>query len=83
MRTLGRQLAPALTANESGAHLPPSPVQVGGHVPEWRAARQALQTAVAQDLAALQRAWEQDEGRARPHGWGSSSLPPSLPSGQG
>uniref|UniRef100_A0AAA9TDI0 Tubulin epsilon and delta complex 1 n=1 Tax=Bos taurus TaxID=9913 RepID=A0AAA9TDI0_BOVIN len=41
---------------------------VGGHGPEWRAARRALQTAVAQDLAALQRAWEQDEGRARPHG---------------
>uniref|UniRef100_A0A8C6EEE6 Tubulin epsilon and delta complex 1 n=1 Tax=Moschus moschiferus TaxID=68415 RepID=A0A8C6EEE6_MOSMO len=41
---------------------------VGGHGPEWRAARRALQTAVAQDLAALQRAWEQDEGRSRPHG---------------
>ncbi|XP_068847570.1 tubulin epsilon and delta complex protein 1 isoform X2 [Capricornis sumatraensis] len=41
---------------------------VGGHGPEWRAARRALQAAVAQDLAALQRAWEQDEGRARPHG---------------
>ncbi|XDB62579.1 PREDICTED: uncharacterized protein C14orf80 homolog [Capra hircus] len=41
---------------------------VGGHGPEWRAARRALQAAVAQDLAALQRSWEQDEGRARPHG---------------
>uniref|UniRef100_A0AC11BN35 Tubulin epsilon and delta complex 1 n=1 Tax=Ovis aries TaxID=9940 RepID=A0AC11BN35_SHEEP len=40
----------------------------GGHGPEWRAARRALQAAVAQDLAALQRSWEQDQGRARPHG---------------
>ena len=50
------------------AHLPLSPVQVGGHGPEWRAARRALQVAVAQDLAALQWAWEQGKGQARPHG---------------
>ncbi|XP_020753315.2 tubulin epsilon and delta complex protein 1 isoform X4 [Odocoileus virginianus] len=41
---------------------------VGGHGPEWRAARRALQVAVAQDLAALQWAWEQGKGQARPHG---------------
>ncbi|XP_061015559.1 tubulin epsilon and delta complex protein 1 isoform X2 [Dama dama] len=41
---------------------------VGGHGPEWRAARRALQAAVAQDLAALQRAWEQGKDQARPHG---------------
>uniref|UniRef100_H0X8W0 Tubulin epsilon and delta complex protein 1 domain-containing protein n=1 Tax=Otolemur garnettii TaxID=30611 RepID=H0X8W0_OTOGA len=36
--------------------------------PRWSAARQALQTAVGQELAALQWAWERDRGPAEPHG---------------
>uniref|UniRef100_A0A8C5XGJ6 Tubulin epsilon and delta complex 1 n=1 Tax=Microcebus murinus TaxID=30608 RepID=A0A8C5XGJ6_MICMU len=39
-----------------------------GRGPQWRSARQALQKAVEQELAALRRAWEQDRGPARPHG---------------
>ncbi|XP_012669052.1 uncharacterized protein C14orf80 homolog isoform X2 [Otolemur garnettii] len=39
-----------------------------GHGPRWSAARQALQTAVGQELAALQWAWERDRGPAEPHG---------------
>uniref|UniRef100_A0A8C9AAX4 Tubulin epsilon and delta complex 1 n=1 Tax=Prolemur simus TaxID=1328070 RepID=A0A8C9AAX4_PROSS len=39
-----------------------------GRGPQWSSARQALQKAVDQELAALQWAWEQDRGPARPHG---------------
>ncbi|KAL2789421.1 tubulin epsilon and delta complex protein 1 isoform 1 [Daubentonia madagascariensis] len=44
--------------------------QVGGQGrgPQWSTARQALQEAVEQELAALRWAWEQDRGPARPHG---------------
>ncbi|KAL2789420.1 tubulin epsilon and delta complex protein 1 isoform 4 precursor, partial [Daubentonia madagascariensis] len=39
-----------------------------GRGPQWSTARQALQEAVEQELAALRWAWEQDRGPARPHG---------------
>ncbi|XP_012516433.1 PREDICTED: uncharacterized protein C14orf80 homolog [Propithecus coquereli] len=39
-----------------------------GRGPQWSSARQALQKAVEQELAALRWAWEQDRGPARPHG---------------
>ncbi|XP_069347057.1 tubulin epsilon and delta complex protein 1 isoform X2 [Eulemur rufifrons] len=39
-----------------------------GRGPQWSSARQALQKAVDQELAALRWAWEQDRGPARPHG---------------
>ncbi|XP_062947942.1 tubulin epsilon and delta complex protein 1 isoform X2 [Cynocephalus volans] len=35
---------------------------------EWTAMRQALKEAVEQELAALQRSWEQHRGPAQPHG---------------
>ncbi|XP_059039341.1 tubulin epsilon and delta complex protein 1 [Mustela lutreola] len=41
--------------------------KAGGCGPEWSAAQQATQEAVGQDLAALQRAWEQGGAPAQPH----------------
>ncbi|XP_057344035.1 tubulin epsilon and delta complex protein 1 isoform X7 [Manis pentadactyla] len=43
---------------------------IGGRGPAWSAVRQALQEAVGQELAALQQAWEPDQGLAQacPHG---------------
>ncbi|XP_053450094.1 tubulin epsilon and delta complex protein 1 isoform X2 [Nycticebus coucang] len=39
-----------------------------GQGPQWSAARQALQAAVGQELAALQWTWKRDRGPAEPHG---------------
>uniref|UniRef100_M3Y9A5 Tubulin epsilon and delta complex 1 n=1 Tax=Mustela putorius furo TaxID=9669 RepID=M3Y9A5_MUSPF len=41
--------------------------KAGGCGPEWSAAQRATQEAVGQDLAALQRAWEQGGAPAQPH----------------
>lgn len=54
-------------APASGPPPSPSPVQAGGCGPEWGAAQRATQEAVGQDLAALQRAWEQGGAPAQPH----------------
>lgn len=44
------------------------PLQVGGLGLEWSATQQATQKAVGQELAVLQRAWEQGKSQVQPHG---------------
>ncbi|XP_057589843.1 tubulin epsilon and delta complex protein 1 isoform X2 [Hippopotamus amphibius kiboko] len=57
---------------------------VGGRGPEWSASRRALQEAVGQELAALQRAWEQGGGLGQPHGPGRLvRTEPGVPGGLG
>ncbi|XP_065762548.1 tubulin epsilon and delta complex protein 1 isoform X2 [Muntiacus reevesi] len=63
LRALQEELREAVEARRAAWQ-----AAVGGHGPEWRAARRALHVAVTQDLAALQRAWDQSKAQARPHG---------------